>query len=247
MNNRVVRGFLPALLIILQSCSLFNNKEESSDKNVKRTYYPDGTLHKEIVMKDGKQTGSFREYFKNGKLFQEVSFVDNQREGLVKKYYDTGILYEETPYAQGKIHGIKKRYRRTGDLMSEVPYHEGNLCKGLKEYTTDGKVKQRYPKLVITAIDNILKNDTYILELSLSDGTKSNVEYFEGTLTDGKYIGDNAGQVWKVENGVGKMEYKVVSGMFIMEELHFIAKVKTVQGNYYITEANYHLAVENRF
>jgi hypothetical protein len=246
MNNRVLCGSLFVLLFTINSCS-FTNREESADKNIKRTYYPDGSLHKEILMKDGKQTGSYREYFKNGKLFQEVNFVNDQREGVVKKYYETGVLYQETPYLHSQIHGVQKKYRRSGGLMAEIPYHEGNLCKGLKEYTTDGKLKERYPNIVVTPIDNIMKDHRYILELSLSDGTKSGVEYYEGTLTDGKYIGDNAGKVWKVKNGVGKLEFKLSSGMFIMEEMHFIAKVKTFQGNYYITETTYHLAAENRY
>lgn len=244
MTRRLAYSLLASLFLHFSSCSLFKTQEDPAEES-QRSYHPNGQLHKEII-DENDSVSIYREYFNNGQIFQEIRSVNKLREGLVKKYHKDGVLYDEIPYVKGKIHGTEKKYRRSGDLMAEIPYHEGNLCKGLKEYTVDGKLKKRYPEIIITPIDNILKDESYTVQISLSDGSKS-VEYYEGDLTDGKYIGDDAGKVWETSNGVGKLQFKIVRGMFIMEELNIIAKVKTIQGNYYITEKTYHVALDNRF
>ncbi|HYG19773.1 MAG TPA: hypothetical protein VD816_12635 [Ohtaekwangia sp.] len=243
-------GFGVWLLILLSSCS--PNKESSTgelpaDNNISRTYYADGALHKEMVFKDGSKTGTSREYYRSGQVFQEVHYENNLREGVARRYYENGIVNQETPYKGDKMHGIQKKYRRSGKLMAEIPYFEGNLCKGLKEYTVNGELKKRYPEIVVTPIDRILKDGTYTLEFRMSDDSKDGVEFYEGKLTNGQYIGDDAGQIWDTQNGVGRLTYRLQRGIFVMEEISIIAKVKTVQSNYYITETNYHLAAENRY
>lgn len=250
MSMKRIIPALPLLFILsvnLTSCVFLNNKNEHPDDGVRREYYPDGALHKEIEIKNGKESGSFKEYFKSGQLFQEMTFRNNKRSGVAKKYYESGVLYEEIPYEDGMKHGIVKRYRRTGELMSEVPYYKSFLCKGLKEYTIDGKLKVRYPEIIFKEIDNILVNGDFALKISLSDDTKGNVEYFEAELSKEGYIPADASPVWNTEKGIGTMRFNIQPGTFIMKEIKIIAKVRTVQGNYYITEGVHHLALENRY
>jgi hypothetical protein len=225
------------LLLPFLSCSVLKE-----DDHAQRTYHPNGKLHKEIN-KDKSGTGTYKEYFDNGQLFQEVTFVNNLREGMVKQYYNTGILYQETPYKKGRSHGIQKRYRRSGALMSEVPYHEGNICKGLKEYTVDGKVKERYPTIVVNTINNVRNDGTFIVELSLSDSTKNDVEYFKGKLTEGKYLSEGLQRFGNVKEGVGKLVYKIKKGSVIDHEEYFVARVRTYQGNYYLAETTVPLSI----
>lgn len=242
------------VFLSLQSC--FPYKSSSSDSAetkaeaspghyVKKTYYQNGALHKEMVYENGVQQGFAKEYYKSGKIFQEVMYEGNLREGVARRYFESGVISQETPYHKDKMHGVQKRYRRSGDLMCEIPYYEGNQCIGLKEYTTDGKLKKRYPSIKITPVDNILLNGTYTLRLQMSDNSKG-VEYYVGKLSEGKYIGDEANQVWEIMNGVGEVNYPMPPGSFLMEEVNVIAKVKTAQSNYYITQSTFHLAIENR-
>lgn len=239
------------VFLSLQSCFPYKSSssetkaEASSSQYVKKTYYQNGALHKEMTYENGVQQGASKEYYKSGKIFQEVMYQGNLREGIAKRYFESGILSQETPYHKDKMHGVQKRYRRNGDLMCEVPYYEGNQCIGLKEYTTDGKLKKRYPSIKITPVDNILLNGTYTLKLEMSDKSKG-VEYFVGKLSAGKYIGNEASQVWEIMNGVAEVNYAMPPGSFLMEEVNVIAKVKTAQSNYYITQNTFHLAIENR-
>lgn len=242
----------PIVLFVVLSCD--KNSGRSSDPrdststdsdNVRRTYYEDGKIHKEMPYANGAKNGVAKEYYQNGKVFQEVTYVNNSREGVAKRYYNTGILSQETPYENDLMHGVQKRYRRGGDLMAEIPYDEGHLCIGLREYTTDGKLKFRYPEIVITPIDLILKENQYILEVKMSDDSKG-VEFFVGKLEKGKYIKEEINGVTTLD-GVARIYFSVARGDMRMEEVNIIAKVKTNQSNYYITQKSFHLAVENRF
>jgi hypothetical protein len=79
----------------------------------------------------------------------------------------------------------------------------------------------------------------------MSDGSKG-VEYFVGRLAGNKYIGVEASRVFEVRDGVGEINFPMPRGSFIMEEVNIIARVKTSQSNYYITQNKFHLAIENR-
>lgn len=237
--------------VFILLCSLVSCKKSSedlpTDPGVKKVYYPDGKIHKEVTFKNGAKNGVSKEYYNNGQVFQEVNYENNLREGLAKRYFESGIVSQETPYKNDEMHGVQKRYRRSGQLMAEVPYHEGNVCVGLKEYTVDGKLKKRYPSIVVTPVDRIVIDGSYTLEIRLSDGTKGGVEYFEGKFTGGQYIDPGASRIWDVRDGVGRLVYRLPRGGFLMEEINIMAKMKTVQANYYITQTTYHLAAENRY
>lgn len=193
---------------------------------------------------NGKMTGSYKSYYQEGGLFEEMNFVKGKREGIAKKYYESGILCEATPYKKGMRHGIMKRFRRTGELMSEIPYYQSNLCAGMKEYSTDGTVKKRYPTIQFKTNHDHLKDGAFVVDVSLSDGSLG-VEYFEGVLTEQGYIPWNAKKLKNVKAGIGKLVLSVPKKSYLAKDLHIIAKVKTVQSNYYIATATYEVFVEN--
>ena len=233
------------IVFMLQSCyphkssAPENEQPESSSHYVKKIYYQNGALHKEIAYEYGLQQGMAKEYYKSGKIFQEVMYENNMREGVARRYYESGIVSQETPYH------VQKRYRRSGDLMAEVPYHEGYLCKGLKEYTVDGKLKKRYPVIEVTTIDQIKSNATYTIKLKMSDDSKG-VEYFVGDLSEEKYIGMEAVRVKNVKNGIGEINISLPRGTYVNDTVNIIAKVKTSQSNYYITQRELRVSITNQ-
>jgi hypothetical protein len=251
-------AFFFVAFLALSSCEKFSDTKRSladdslamtvsgdpENTNIRRTYYPDGKIHKEIVTNNGTKSGISKEYYKNGKVFQEVNYVANLREGVARRYFDTGVLSQETPYKNDKMHGIQKKYRRSGKLMSEVPYFEGHRCIGLKEYTADGKVKVRYPSIVVTPINNLRVDENYILEIRMSDDSKG-VEYYTGALVDGKYIKEEMNTIFDTKKGVARIYFAIPRGDRRDEVINVIAKVKTAQSNYYITQTSYHLSVKN--
>ncbi|MFD1000176.1 toxin-antitoxin system YwqK family antitoxin [Ohtaekwangia kribbensis] len=238
------------IIFMLQSCFPYKSpapekQQESPGYHVKKIYYQNGALHKEIAYAYGSQQGMAKEYYKSGKIFQEVMYENNFREGVARRYFESGVVSQETPYHLNQMHGVQKRYRRSGDLMAEVPYYEGHLCTGLKEYTIDGKLKQRYPIIEVTTVDQIKDSATYTIRLRMSDDSKG-VEYFVGDLSEGKYISMEASRVTDVKNGVGEINISLPRGSYVNEKVNIIAKVKTSQSNYYITQSELHVAIENR-
>lgn len=222
------------------------NNQTSND--VARSMYEDGTLRAEIPMKDGKRNGTAKQYHKNGNIFMEVDYVNDIQHGWARKYYETGMLYQETPYDSGRMHGIVKKYRTDGKLLSEMPYNFDNPCIGLKEYLMDGSARKKYPTIVVKAKDTMLKDDKYVLQVSMSDGSK-NVEYYRGSLLQGNCLSNFMGNIFesKTQKGVGEITYIIPRGTFRMEEINIVAKVTTRLGNTYITQRKYNLAVENPY
>lgn len=239
-------------VLCLAGCRFLESKnEEVNPEDVKDgvaiTKLPDGTIYTEIPMKNGKKNGRAKIYSK-GKVRQEVDYVDDVRHGEYRHYYESGVLYKVTPFVNNKEHGIEKRYRKDGLLSAEIPYNNGVLCMGLQEYLLDGSPKTDYPSIVITPVDNMLLNGEYKLIITMSNGSKS-VEFFNGKLEDGGCLSaDRKSDIKRGKRpGSGEINYFLYAGDFIMEEINIIAKMKTVQGNYYITKRKYNVAIENRF
>jgi hypothetical protein len=253
----VTNAFFILIVLMFASCNTMTSESSAADDslsmsvpgdpkdaNIRRTYYPDGKIHKEIVTNNGTKSGISKEYYKNGQVFQEVNYVANLREGIARRYFDTGVLSQETPYKNDKMHGIQKKYRRSGKLMAEIPYFEGHLCVGIKEYTTEGVVKVRYPDIEITPINTVQKDNSFILEISMSDNSKG-VDYYTGELVDGKYIKEEMNSIFDTKGGVARIHYTIPKGDSRNETINIIAKVKTAQSNYYITQKSYRLSVRH--
>ncbi len=221
-------------------------KDEHVKDGITRLYYSDGKLRAEISMKGGLRNGLATDYYTNGQKHLVINYVNNKNEGLVTKYYDNGRVDEETMYKDGKMHGLKKSYRKDGSLSAEVTYHNGLPCAGLKEYSPDGKLRKDLPKIVVEGIDKMLTENKYILRLRMSDNS-TNVTFYRGKLTGGCLDDNNVREIYRGKTkGVAELDFYIGPGMFVMEEIPLIAKVKTPRGNYYVTQINHNLAIEYR-
>jgi antitoxin component YwqK of YwqJK toxin-antitoxin module len=103
------------IIFMLQSCFPYKSpapekQQESPGYHVKKIYYQNGALHKEIAYAYGSQQGMAKEYYKSGKIFQEVMYENNFREGVARRYFESGVVSQETPYHLNQMHGVQKRY-----------------------------------------------------------------------------------------------------------------------------------------
>jgi hypothetical protein len=237
--------FFVFCLGVFFSCTKKEAHQPSGKLNgLHKFYYPQGELYLEINYRDSLPHGIFRQYFKTGILFEESEYRNGIKHGRSRTFHPNGRLSTETPYDSGRIHGIKKKYRGDGQIAFEAPYYYDHPCTGLREFYLSGRLVEKYPGIVITAEDNLLRNNQYTLHFSLSDKNQR-VEFYQGELTDGKYISGNA-KLIRTENGTGSLYYMLPPGDFVMEKLNIIAKVKTDLNNFYITQCSYNLAAENR-
>jgi hypothetical protein len=223
-------------------------KKNQADKEVKdgiiKTNYADGTLKSEVPVKNGKRNGVAVSYYASGKKQLEIPYTDGKREGVVKSYYENGNLYEETTYVNDQMHGLKRKYKQDGKLAAEVSYHKDQPCIGLREYLNDGLLKKKYPTIVVTPVDQILRSSKYTLRITMTDNIKG-VKFYVGKLENG-CLTDDLDPVRLAEKGVGEIDYYLPAGSFIMEEINIVAKFNTAGGNPCVTQRKYNLAVENR-
>lgn len=227
-----------------QKTSGGSGKEKKKLEGLVQQFRKDGTLATEITYKDKKRNGLARAYYKNGKLKSEINYKDDLQHGLVKMYYENGKLFRETIYKEGKIDGIRKTYRENGKLLAEVPYLMDEPGIGTKEYTADGKLKKKLPEMKVEFIDNLIKNNEYIVRVSLT-GPHRKVDFYTGELTNGKFK-NNRLIYLASEGGVMEYKYKVPPGSFIMESLNIIAETQTAMGIPYLVQQKVNIAFENK-
>ncbi len=242
MKRNVV--LLGVIIVLGIGCSKEAEKPKGKLQGLHKFYFPDGGLYLEINYKDSLPHGIAKRYYKSGQLLEEAEYRNGILHGITKMYHENGNLSSITPYDSGRVHGVKKKYRKDGTPAYEAPYHYDQPCVGLIELYLSGRPVDNYPSIVIREKDDLLRSNLFTLELSLSDKSKL-VEFYKGELTDGKYIGSSAKEIY-MSNGVGKIIYVVPPGGFEMEKLNIIAKIKTDLNNYYITKTTYNLAIENR-
>jgi len=236
-------------LAIKEASSTTSSTTETSKSKAKEglmvNHRPDGEVLSEINYKDQKKDGLAKSYYKDGSIHQEINYKGGLKDGDAITYYENGKIFRSTPYKAGKIDGVQKKYRENGELMAEVPYKNDQPGKGLKEYLVGGKLKTKYPEIVIKPIDNIIKENSYHLRISLSQNLKK-AEFFVGDLKGG-YLPLNLPQVaQKSTKGEYQLDFFVPPGAFLMQKVNIICKATTLQGNPYILEKSFNIAVENK-
>jgi hypothetical protein len=238
------RPWLLFALLVGLGCSKSSERKPSKLNGVQKFYYPDGSLYLEGFYVDSVANGLFKQYFKNGKVYEEATYVNGLQHGVTKRYYEDGTLSLEIPYDSGRINGVQKKYRKDGKLAYEAPYYFDKPCKGLKEYYTSGRLVDNIPEIIVTPEDRMWEDYRYSLKLTVSNDMDA--EFYQGHLTDGKYIGDKVTRVYMVNDRTGRIDYNVPPGMVVMESVNIIAKVKTDLKNFYIIERKYNVAAQNR-
>ncbi len=242
--------FIAVSGLLFSSCNFSTNTGSSSVdsvNNVLKTKYSNGAPRAEIPYKNGKRNGKATEFYLTGKVFQETDYVNGMKHGFARKYYEDGVLLQETPYDSNRVNGIQKKYRKDGMLASEAPYFHGAECIGLKEYYLNGTLKEEYPTINIHPEDYLYSQEEYRLVLTMSEKVKD-VTYYEGELTDDKYIGGKAKKLTFSEDqpGRARLSFFVRQGESLKKIVNIIARFKTVQGNYYITQRKYNLSIRHR-
>lgn len=242
---RIVYSLIVLVCFFAAGCRTSADTESSGKLNgVHKYYYPDGSLYLEGTFRDSIPHGSFKQFFKNGQLYEEAIYENGIQHGITKRYYENGKLSMEIPYDSGKVHGVQKKFRKDGTKAYEAPYHYGIPCIGLQEYYTTGDPVKNLPRIIVTPEDKIWPDNRYSLRISISTDMK--VEFYQGQLTDGKYIGNQATKIYTERDGTARIDYLVGRGMMVMERINIIAKVKTDLDNFYILQLPYTVAVQNR-
>lgn len=220
-------------------------KKEKIKDGLFVSHFKNGKVKLEIPMKAGKQHGLAKEYYEDGTLAKEIEYKDGKKHGTVKQFYQNGKPAFIYTYQNGKKSGRQERYNEKGALSSVSFFKEDEPCKGLIEYTLKGEPRKKYPTIVVQPVNTLYKNGKYTLNLSMSDKSRSAEFYLGKTDKDGCIDWSSIEYVYKERNSyVSTVEYEIAPGGFVMQTINIIAKVKTLQGNYYLTETKFNVSAE---
>jgi hypothetical protein len=216
---------------------------ESDKKNtgLRENYYPNGELKSSVNYKDGVKHGVAKNYYENGNLKLAMTYENGKKTGASYFYYEDGQLYRESIYKNDKLDGVRKVYA-DGKLKSEVIYKNGYPSKGLKEYLLNGKLKTKYPGILIKPIDKRLIDGSYTLDIYFSESHQKD-EFYIGKLAEGNFVHDGLEKVI-TDRGHGKITFFVPPGGFVMKQLNIVGVHTTKQGNPFVSTRTYNLSIE---
>ncbi|MBN1414903.1 MAG: toxin-antitoxin system YwqK family antitoxin [Bacteroidales bacterium] len=262
---RIVTILIPVLLVA--GCNPFKKKTDPNAPEIAYEYYDNGKIKSEVSMVDTFRQGITKNYNRSGQLISEVMYEKDMKHGWAKNFYPSGqvhskMMYQEdikngdeiwyyesgkeyriSPYVNGKREGMQKAFYENGNLKYEVPYKNGNVGTGLKEYSMNGELITDYPVIVIKEINNLARNNKYILRISLSNQA-GKVKYYKGELDEGQFLGKTLMPLI-TEKGVAQYVISVTPGGTAVDKLNFIANYTTPMGNPCILQKKFNLNVRN--
>ena len=90
-----------------------------------KTYFLNGQLEKEGLMKNNKNVGEWKYYFENGQLETIGSYYENIPYGQWKSYYINGNIKSIGSYRFGKQQGAWEYYDLNGNLINIIYFDDG--------------------------------------------------------------------------------------------------------------------------
>ncbi len=160
--DNIFKGLYLALLIVTCCC---NTKvdENVNERDIRRTYYQNGTIKAEATYNsDSVKDGYGKLFYPNGTLELEISYVDGKKEGYEKGYYENGsIRYIGTNKNDLPV-GEHLNFYENGNLKDYILYDPVGRVVYKREYDTEEKFVSeqgsKYPQIIsVTAKDNHFK------------------------------------------------------------------------------------------
>ncbi len=166
----------------------------NKDTYVKREYYRNGKLHREVRVKNGKYNGISKEFSDTGVISEENDYKDD--EIISKKtYHDNGRPNQTWHLVKDQLHGKYLSFNSDGEKQVEGNYTYG-LRDGVWKYYHQDK-------------DNLLQREvTYV------GGNKEGVfkSYYRSgkVASEGFYKNDQMDGLWKYYTEGGKLKKEEV-------------------------------------
>jgi antitoxin component YwqK of YwqJK toxin-antitoxin module len=147
-----------------------------------KVYYPDGKLHKEAQVREGKYVDKKITYFPSGRIYQIDSLsqpCDKQAyacDGILLRNNENGSISQRFEIKNGLINGLSKHYDGNGILVKAYYLKDDSIKDGeYFEYYNNGRVSRKAS----------YRNDTLV-----------GIEYFFDENGDtSKYYSHDAGQI----------------------------------------------------
>jgi antitoxin component YwqK of YwqJK toxin-antitoxin module len=167
-----MKHLIPFLIVIvLFSCNETNNseqKQEDAKSNIRVSHYDNGKIKAEVPLNEEKQKhGLAKNYYKSGKIHLAVNYKNGLKHGESIWYYENGKPYRRNFYIENYKDSIETFYYEDGQIQSQQSFKKGMYGNDLKEYTNSGKLRKKYPKLLLKQI-NDYHNGVILVQAKLS-------------------------------------------------------------------------------
>ena len=242
---KLSRIFFVCIAFVMVSCQPKTDQQKLKSLEVlpdstviKRIFKPDGKLFAEILRKKGMKNGLSKNFYENGEVEIETNYVNDRKEGETKLYYPGGKICKRLIYKNDLRNGIEEHYYKNGKIACQIPYLNGEVEPGLLEYNSDGVLFMNNPSIVVTPIDKIATKNKYILQLTLSNHSKSVAfkrVYFKNEKKTTEEI--------KTQDGIGNLSFDVNPGKVLYGKIILEASYETIYGNLYVTRTTYNLVI----
>ena len=209
-NGRVVKKEEYRNDILVQTVKAVEEKYD-----VKRSYYPDGSVKTIGTYKRGLPEGIFREYdakgnltdtakvYSGGRLLSQGKLDDQGREqGLWREFYEDGKIKSEGNYKDGRREKEWNFYYNNGQVEQTGEYVKGKPSGEWIKYFSDGKLNRHefYENGKENGIMTEYSRDSVIIAKgNYIEGKKEGVWNFNnnGYLAEGKFLEDREDGLWK--------------------------------------------------
>ena len=143
---------------------------------VKKSYYKDSKIFKEVTYAQGVMNGAFKTYNNEGILTEESNYKEGKKDLVCKYFYDDGVLLKTENWDNGTRNGEFKTFYYQGNLQVLETYKKGQKEGKFEEYYPDQKPKRLavYVKneLVEEHLFDELGNETYTFGGSANKGAE---------------------------------------------------------------------------
>jgi hypothetical protein len=206
-------------------------KKQQIEGNILTTYYSNGKLaskkHFKYKTYQGDTTkhilnhGIIKHWYRNGKLKSELEYKEGRRHGKAKMYYDDGPLRLVENYVDGRLEGEKTRYTKHGLPMIITSFSNNIPIKTSQLFDLEGKELKK-PKLQFDIIDDRLKNNKLIVNVSVKD--LKNLRKADFSILTKNYKGEKMELKVKVVRGVGSFVLNVPPTILYVNKIQVNAK-----------------------
>lgn len=149
-------------------------------------------------------------YYSNGVLKHEVLLKNGEPDGLGIVYFESGKVQSRTYWKEGKKHGKSITYYENGKIRQENEYRE-NVCQTSKDYTEDGFLEEirtydslgrifdyynfkkdgtrdfsrrKKDPIFIPRKDTVAVGEDYVADIRLGNRQYDNIEVIIGDIED---------------------------------------------------------------
>ena len=96
-------SLIPRIFFLSSLAGCTTLSSPMADYEIRKAFYPDGTLKTVSAYQHGKRNGIERQYSEGGQLKIATTYVDNKVDGFENTYYPDGALWRKELYEGGRV------------------------------------------------------------------------------------------------------------------------------------------------